>query len=706
MDVPPAFMREPYASMPPTELLAYFRSRVSVRYFSLSRGTPAHVERADKILENEFDFNNEVHRLPDPFDWKTNPSRDIEWLILLHKFYYARDLAIAYNYTGEERYASRWVQLVSSWISEVPNGFIDSQVTGRRLQQWLLAYHYFIPGRQCNCITPEFLTHFLRSVYSQTIYLCEHLTPEGNHRTIELYAIFLVAVVFPELKEALSLQTFAIQELLKNMECDLLEDGVQCELSTDYHHTVLKNYLQVKELAVHNKIALPPRFDELVNKALEFSIHVHKPDGLIPALNDGDSTSYLSLLRKAYSHYPSEYLLYVVSRGKKGMPPIERCKVFPRSGYYVLRGSWTHEPYEEGLYFVFDCGPLGFGTHGHYDLLNFEAAAYGHSLIVDPGRYTYNEIGMDRVNWRQIFKSTAYHNTVVVDGKDQSPYRPGAPIRPEPQPTVKTFATTDGFDFIHAQVVTHEYAVVHERMVMFVVPEYWIITDILRGEASHRYDLYFHLAPRAMGRTAFCNGTISTSISSPNLIIAQPNSPDIQATLVEGFVSSQYGAKQPAPILRFTQSTDKPTLFHTVVYPYRTEQPELTVERLVIRDQHGPCSSVRATAMSITIRTESNTYSDTLFIAHEWPLREYAFNDIVCRSQLLFLRKDGDGHIVNLQAEGLEQLQIGTKILADGIGNSRRVSHREQPLQQSQAATTLRGAIENCTALSQSGLLE
>ena len=25
----------------------------------------------------------------------------------------------------------------------------------------------------------------------------------------------------------------------------------------------------------------------------------------------------------------------------------------------------------------------GFGSHGHYDLLNFEAAAYGHSLIVD-----------------------------------------------------------------------------------------------------------------------------------------------------------------------------------------------------------------------------------------------------------------------------------------------------------------------------------
>ena len=61
----------------------------------------------------------------------------------LHKL--IKDLAAAYDYTGEEAYPRKWMELVSSWIRDA-DGFIDSQVTGRRLQQWLLAYHYFVLG--------------------------------------------------------------------------------------------------------------------------------------------------------------------------------------------------------------------------------------------------------------------------------------------------------------------------------------------------------------------------------------------------------------------------------------------------------------------------------------------------------------------------------------------------------------------------------
>ena len=688
------FLIAPYASMSADELLSYFQTRNGVRYFPLSSGSPVHVRRADKLLQHEFDFNNEVHRLPQTFDWKTNPSLDIEWLILLHKFYYAKDLAAAYDYTGEEAYPRKWMELVSSWIRDVPDGFIDSQVTGRRLQQWLLAYHYFVPGQRSTSMTPPFLVEFVRSINSQTLYLREHLTLEGNHRTIELYAIFLVAVMFPELREAMSLLEFAKQELLKNMEQDLLGDGVHRELSTDYHHTVLKNYLRVRALAVLNRITLPPRCDELIHKALEFSIYVHKPDGLIPAINDGDSNSYLSFLKKACEEDPNEHLLYVASKGKEGSPPPERSKGFADSGYYVLRGSWTDEPYEDGLYLLFDCGPLGFGSHGHYDLLNFEAAAYGHSLIVDPGRYTYSEDSSDSVNWRRVFKGTAYHNTVTVDGKDQIPYCLGAPISPEPQARLRTFATADGFDFIHAQAVSHEYPVVHERMVFFVVPEYWIVTDLLHGEGSHTYDLRFHLAPRALGRTTLRTGDKSTWVSSPNLLIAQPRLSDIHPAIEEGFVSPEYGVRQDAPIVKFTQKADETAFFHTVIYPYRSEQPALDVEHLTVNDPYQLCSPTRATALKITIRSEAEQYSDYLFIAHERPIGEYRFDDIVCRSQALFLRKDSLGRIVNLQAEGLERLQVGSTVLMEELAEGRRVSYRDDQRHSSTSVQTLRMALE------------
>ncbi len=60
----------------------------------------------------------------------------------------------------------------------------------------------------------------------------------------------------------------------------------------------------------------------------------------------------------------------------------------------------------DGQYLVFDCGALGEGNHGHLDCLSFELAAFGRSLIVDPGRYTYFEGGP--MNERAAFRGTQH----------------------------------------------------------------------------------------------------------------------------------------------------------------------------------------------------------------------------------------------------------------------------------------------------------
>jgi hypothetical protein len=119
-------------------------------------------------------------------------------------------------------------------------------------------------------------------------------------------------------------------------------------------------------------------------------------------------------------------------------PPVQRSRLFADSGYCILRSDWTERPYADGRYLFFDCGELGFGSHGHYDLLNFEMAAFGRSLIVDPGRYTYHEHESDGINWRHAFKGTAAHNTVMIDGKDQMTYQCHEPVGPQPRASVLT----------------------------------------------------------------------------------------------------------------------------------------------------------------------------------------------------------------------------------------------------------------------------
>ncbi|NOU09887.1 MAG: hypothetical protein HOO98_07715, partial [Nitrospira sp.] len=270
----------PFRRLTAEALLQHFQTRPTVHYFPVPDVVETARSKIDHILDNQFEFNGERHQLPGSIQWLTNPSNDREWQILLHKFYYAVGLGMAYHETHAPHYAEKWVELTNSWIGTVPRDFLPSDVAGRRIQNWIFAHYYFVSNGQPHCVTPEFYGSFLESLHQQLSYLRDHVTPARNHRTLELCAIFLAAIVFPEFVESSEWLSWSKDELVKNIYSDLLPDGVHCEQSTDYHHLVLKNYLWIKKLALLNQIEMPAEFDLLVKKALEFSLYSHRPDGM------------------------------------------------------------------------------------------------------------------------------------------------------------------------------------------------------------------------------------------------------------------------------------------------------------------------------------------------------------------------------------------------------------------------------------------
>ncbi|WP_445371284.1 alginate lyase family protein [Methylomonas sp. HW2-6] len=643
----------PYCDMTPAELLAYFHGRRQIRYFSVideEQNTP---EKLDGILRNRFEFNHEPYQLDDAFDWLNNPSSDVEWLILLHKFYYAVGLGRQFQQTGDTRYRDKWQALTRNWIDSVPVDFLSSDVTGRRVQNWIFAYRYFVSAAAESLIDAEFHLEFLASLQQQVSYLCNNLTPARNHRTLELYAIFLAAVVFPELRGADEWLGFSIGELQRNLQTDLLPDGVHCELSTDYHHIVLRNFLGIRRLAMLNNIELPADMDEAIKKALNFCLHAHKPDGFIPAISDGDSANFLDLLRQGHELYDDPALLYVATAGQQGQAPAECSKTFTVSGYSILRSGWGEqgEAYQDERYLFFDCAPLGAGNHGHLDLLNIEVAAYGRSLIVDPGRYTYDESG--DTNWRVLFRGTGYHNTVQVDGKNQTLYAPH--IRkykiqgPEPAREFKCALHRPGFDYLHGIAASHEYPVIHERKIMFIAGEYWLICDVLRAEQNHDYELRFHLDALAEQHTTMQVGAAGLRVDSPNLIILQVPQPATQLTLEPGFVSPSYGCKYSAPVVNFSAHAAN-YYFLTLLFPYQSTPPQLTLEPLPVSQNGQVVGSSIASAVRIHSRLAQRETYDELFLAHQAGLT-YQFADLLTDSAFLFRRQDSWGQVLAWQTE-------------------------------------------------------
>lgn len=593
----------PWNSIDDAALLAHFRGPRAVRYYPVADADETRPEKIEALMAGRFEFNGEAHGLPDPVNWLDDPSADVEWHILLHKFYYAVGLGLAFKRSAEARYAQRWQTLIDGWMRVTPPGFIAADVTGRRVQNWIYSYHQFVthPAHDTRALIPAaFHRRLLQSLHDQVEYLCANLTPKRNHRTLELYAIFLAGVVFPEMSRAQHWRAFALQETVANMASDLLADGVHCEQSTDYHHLVLKNYLNFRRLAVMNRIAVPPAMDQMLERALAFSLHVHKPDGIVPSLSDGDARGFLDLLKYGAEIFGREDMLYVATGGAQGKPPAQRVAHFADSGYTVIRSHWGEgaADFADAQYLVFDSGPLGEGNHGHFDALSFELAAYGRSLIVDPGRYTYSEAvnPADGVNWRVRFRSTAAHNTVCVDGLPQTRYLPKAikdasrhatgSVRhkisgpPAEAKLVERFHAPQ-LDLLHGRVVSHAYDAVHERCMVFVDRRYWIVADWLRADAEHDYTLTFQLGARAQdcSELTLADGV---RLRSPGLLIAQPACDGVQHTLQPSWVSERYGDKQAAPALRSTIRARNAD-FASVLWPWQSHEPSVAVEKYSIK---------------------------------------------------------------------------------------------------------------------------
>ena len=220
-----AFLRAPYADWAAEKIYSYFCNRELVQYFPVVDAIETERRKIDAILENRFEFNHEIYQLPPSFDWKTNPSRDEEWLILLHKFYYAVGFGLYFQETQDRRYLSKWVELTSSWINSVEPSFLSSDVTGRRVQNWIFAHYYFVTMSPKPILFPSFYLKFLESIHRQVNHLRNNLTARRNHRTLELYAIFLAAVVFPEMQSADEWLEFSKCELFKNMQEDSIVFG-------------------------------------------------------------------------------------------------------------------------------------------------------------------------------------------------------------------------------------------------------------------------------------------------------------------------------------------------------------------------------------------------------------------------------------------------------------------------------------------------
>ena len=650
-------LTEAFEDLSDADLLAHFAARRKVLLPRLPEPSADQLRHAEAVLHNRFTYTGETFLFAPGFSWKPNPSTDKEWQIAFHKHYFLIDLAQAYRHSGDTAYLLCWRDLLGSWMAEMGSGHItlsDAQVEAKRIESWVISFLLLDGSGWHHCIDGAFLRRFLARISAETEYVGRHLKPVRNHRTFQLYAIFLVGVMFPELRRQPEFLDLGLTRLSENLLGDFHRDGVHIELSTHYHQLVAETGMRLLELASLHRLAVSAELVERLRQALKFSLHLQWPDGDIPLINDSDNGNHRELLELGSRYLDDPELLWGATLGQHGRPPQQASRCFPEAGYFVLSDGWGRDAasYARRQHVFYDCGKLGEGSHSHYDLFNFCYYAGGAPAIVDPGRYTYaGEADADGVNWRHYFKSTAAHNTVTIDRCDQTLYLSRTKHGPEVVLEQRDWQLGQRCDWVFGRAVSPYYSPSHERLLVYMGHQYLFLLDRLdpNDAEPHHYQLNFHLPAGVSARHSPSGDHHHFTSGSCEVRVA--GAPGLQAGIRPGWVSRHYGIKQPAPIVSLEQERSGRVQFASLVSPRGGR-------RFAVESFRQCAVGSSAICWSAEVSEEDTRYTDRFVLLGD-PSATLQVGALEFRGRFLAFRSDPSGQVRFAAARDATWLHCG-----------------------------------------------
>jgi uncharacterized heparinase superfamily protein len=429
----------------------------------------------------------------------------------------------AFLLTRDERYAEGVRAVLDDWIAENPYAqtvnWSSTIEAALRILSWTFLFRAFHDSRAWR--DPGFRKRFLLALYLHGDFTERHLElsdVNGNHCTADAAGLAFGGMFFGEGKAPARWHATAWSLLCEELPRQAYPDGVDFEASTAYHRLVAELFFLPALYRERLGLDVPAAYRERVAAMARFTAAYTGPDGRAPLWGDADDARALPLggqdlndhryfcglvgaawsvpdLCRVFSGDRSEVYWTLGPEAANALPttpPPQPSQAFRDGGIYVLRTAVDHV-------FV-DCGRIGLadrGGHGHNDCLSFEAVLDGVRLVSDCGSFVYSRSFEER----NRFRSTASHNTPIVDGQEINRFRPELlweleyDARPEPR-RFETGEARDIFVGAHAGYRRLPGPVTPVRTIELDRRRHALrIEDAFEGRGRHRIEVPLHLAP-------------------------------------------------------------------------------------------------------------------------------------------------------------------------------------------------------------------
>jgi hypothetical protein len=428
---------------------------------------------ADKIAKGQLSFFDlEDHFLGDPIEWnydhgasKPTPklpiqsvdyrdfqqSGDCKLVWEPNRHHHLVVLARAYRATGERRYAEAVVRQLESWMEQNPFGYgmnwRSPLELGVRLINWIWAFDMI---RDSAVMDEAFYARLRRAAFFhcwETARKYSKGSSANNHLVGEAAGVYVGASYFQGFRQSETWREEAKEILCREILAQTYDDGCIREHGLGYQFFVLQFYIVSGLVGRWTGDDFPYAYWARIERMVEFVAWLAEGGEELPMFGDRDDgyvldlgdrpekvEALLSLAALLFERddfkgqvggvsQTAYWLMGTADVADYGRPVVTqnalkplRSRSFPESGYHMLQ----HGRVGEGAFSLFfDCAELGYGSiaaHGHADALSVALRLDRRDILVDSGTYDY----FTYPEWRQYFRQTRSHNTLMVDGEDQS----------------------------------------------------------------------------------------------------------------------------------------------------------------------------------------------------------------------------------------------------------------------------------------------
>ncbi len=485
------------------------------------------VEEANRLLGGELKyFSHEYRKTGFPPAWHDGKQKhwsqipddsttDIKFIWEPNRFAFVYTLVRAYAATNDEKYAGAFWGLIQDWADHNPPNtganWKDGQEIALRLMAWTFGFYSFIHSP---LTTPEQISQFTQYLAAQAERIHANIgyaiSTRSNHTISEAFGLWMVGLLFPELKHAEKYFNLGKRLLEEEAKKQIFPDGSYAMYSLNYHRFILHLYLYAIRLADINHSPFPNALQQSITASINYLSRLIDPaTGHMPVYGSNDGALVLTLDNCDFTDYrPLLQLGSVITTGKTifdsgdwdedvywlcGTEPLSsrstpeggekgrgagvrvESNTFPHGGTYILRNTNSHA--------ILRCTNFT-SRPSHADQLHMDLWMGSDNIAIDAGTYLYSGEGI----WRNGLARTSAHNTVTVDGADQMTMA----SRFTWTNWAKGKVLKHSDDFWQGEHNGYK-PVRHKRTVMALEGDRWLVIDDLTANEPHHYTLQWLL---------------------------------------------------------------------------------------------------------------------------------------------------------------------------------------------------------------------